>query len=333
MAAFSRYGLLLLCVWLSSCATQTRTAGDPVRARTMTALGYSAVALERTGSKDSRYGVTINVNGVDTRLLVDSGANATKISSETARRAGVRPHRGATAISRGALGKPFKVRQGIGQLSVGEMVIAPFLFSLGNENEGVTAIGRFEGHVGSDGLQLMSAMIDLDSGQMWLPTEDARNIRDGEILPLGFQRGLGVSAQSFDRAKFSTHYILKTTIRGVPMTWVIDTGAEISLLSTAAARRANIRSQRSNVSILDARGDRENIRLGLVPSLEIGNFKAFGLTVGVADLPSLNKFFTDQSGRPVDGILGIDFLRETQCLIDARSRILYIGAPASQRRL
>lgn len=74
---------------------------------------WLASALERTGldgqevvgeevrirmSPDGHFWAQVSLNGVETRMLVDSGATLTSISTETAERAGVEPQVGITPI-------------------------------------------------------------------------------------------------------------------------------------------------------------------------------------------------------------------------------------------
>ncbi|MDA7864123.1 dihydropteroate synthase [Akkermansiaceae bacterium] len=41
----------------------------------------------------------------------------------------------------------------------------------------------------------------------------------------------------------------------------------------------------------------------------------------------VRQYFRDPTGRPVDGILGMDFLTNGRALLDSGSRILYMGKP------
>ena len=49
--------------------------------------------------------------------------------------------------------------------------------------------------------------------------------------------------------------------------------------------------------------------------------------VSVAPLGTVRKYFRDSTGRPVDGILGMDFLTKGQALLDANSGLIYLGQP------
>ena len=314
--------LAFIASFLTSCGSGVSSQ----RARELKRLGYVAVPLEAALGRDSRVGVAAAVNRERVSLLIDSGANASRISESKAASSGLKIRKDTHAISRGALGRAFKIKQGVGSLSIGDLTVEPYQFSIGDGTDGPTAIGRFDGHIGSDGLNLMSAMVDVSSNRIWLPSDRAVNVRNGIIRRLGLRPALGIVARPFSLARGSDHYILSSTANGRRVTWVIDTGAEISLLTKAAASRIGLSVQGSNVSILDAHGDRASIGLTTIPELRFGPFVAEGLQTGVGDFPSLGRFFRDRTGRPVDGILGIDFLRQASALIDAKSQILYIGS-------
>ncbi len=324
MRSISRASLLalLLSVFVSCSGSG---GGNTQRAQKLRSIGYDAVPLHAAKGRDSRVGVDALVNETPVSLLIDSGANASRISEEVSATANLKRREGTAAISRGALGRPIRIYQGIGSLTVGDLTVAPYLFSIGDGTKGPTAVGLFDGHIGSDGLGLMSGLVDVGSGSIWLPSSEAENVRDGVIGPLGYQDGLGLIAKKFSLAQNSAHFVIDTVVNGKNAAWVIDTGAEISLVTESSAKRLGISSRPSKVTILDAHGDRAPISVGMIPEIQFGGFTAVGLQVGVSSLPSLGKYFKNSRGKSVDGILGIDFLRQTGALIDAKSQILYIG--------
>lgn len=93
------FGILALCLffflqqapfqpWLAPLLQHTglerqQVSGDEIRIRM---------------SPDGHFWVRVTVNGVETRMLVDSGATVTGLSVETAKQAGVRPDAGVAPI-------------------------------------------------------------------------------------------------------------------------------------------------------------------------------------------------------------------------------------------
>ncbi|NIP95145.1 MAG: hypothetical protein GWO24_17535, partial [Akkermansiaceae bacterium] len=53
--------------------------------------------------------------------------------------------------------------------------------------------------------------------------------------------------------------------------------------------------------------------------------------VAVTPLGTIRRTFRDRYGRPVDGIIGMDFLEESSALLDTASKVLYVGDPPRTR--
>jgi aspartyl protease family protein len=73
-------------------------------------------------SPDGHFWVRATINGEETRMLVDSGATVTGLSTETARRAGVRPQVGLTPVfARTANGVVQASPASVDQLNIGSI--------------------------------------------------------------------------------------------------------------------------------------------------------------------------------------------------------------------
>jgi len=102
-------------------------------------------------SPDGHFWARVTLNGVETRMLVDSGATITGLSVETARRAGVRPDAGAAPIfARTANGivqaRPASVEQfNLGPIAATDLkvVISPALGRV--DTLGMNFLTRLEG--------------------------------------------------------------------------------------------------------------------------------------------------------------------------------------------
>ena len=62
-------------------------------------------------------------------------------------------------------------------------------------------------------------------------------------------------------------------------------------------------------------------------NLRFGDVNVRTFDIAIAPLSEVKRFFKDPTGRPVDGILGMDFLTNGQALLDSGSKILYMGQP------
>jgi predicted aspartyl protease len=116
--------------------------------------------------------------------------------------------------------------------------------------------------------------------------------------------------------------IVTVRINGGPADFLFDTGAERTIMSAAAAKRLGVevhyeyarrmRSLGSAVAGGDAR-----LRSFDLGGMAVGNFR---ILVGAVSLPSV-------SGRPVDGLLGADFLSDFEVDLDLPHRRIILFAP------
>jgi len=162
---------------------------------------------------------------------------------------------------------------------------------------------------------------------MWVPgpnSERGKNPFSGE---LGFQRGLGQKTLNLGTAGRLPHLVLKGSLKGQVVTWVVDTGAEISVMAAESFRKFNIPSNETNSRMIDASGDRIALRHARLENLRFGDVNIAVFDISVAPLGQVQQYFRDASGRPVDGILGMDFLTTGSALLDSGSGILYMGMP------
>ena len=302
-----------------------KPSGD--RERKLTSLGYTSLPLKKI-SRDSRYSGEFGVNGHDVDLLIDSGANSTDLSNGLSPKLGLRIDESSQIISRGALGRPVTSRIGLGVLSAGPVSALPFHFVVADKDLGNTATSRYDGQVGLDALEALGALIDLRSGQMWVPGKNAANAGSHSITPLGLQQGLGFTTLRMRPAKNLAHLVLESNWNGKLITWIVDTGAEVSVLSEASAKKLGLTTRPSASRIIDASGDNAVARAGTFRNVYFDRLVLTEFQVAVIPLPAVRKSFKDRNGRAVDGIIGMDFLENTGALFDAGSRVIYIGDPS-----
>lgn len=330
----SQFLWLLPVLALVSCSNYDTGSTGPVassglREAHLKEMGYTPLPLKKI-TRDSRYSGKFLVNGRSVNMLIDSGANSTDLSNSLASKLGLRIDERTKVISRGALGRPVTSRVGLGVLSAGPVSALPFPFMLATEDMGPTATSRYDGQVGLDALEALGALIDLRSGQMWVPGKDAPNARRQSISPLGYKEGLGFTSLRMRPARNLPHLILESTWNGKLVTWIVDTGAEVSVLSQASAKALGLETQASSSRIIDASGDNAAARSGMFTNVYFDRLVLTEFQVAVIPLPVVRQNFKDRNGRTVDGIIGMDFLENTSALFDAGSRVIYIGDPSDQ---
>ena len=312
-------------VLLASCAAP-RVITNNVRTTQLRQLGYAPLALQKT-SGDSRYSGRFLVNGQPVQLLIDSGANSTDLDAILATKLGIVPDRSLTVVSRGALGRPITSQVGLGSLTAGPVTANPFPFMLAPPTDRHTATSRYDGQIGLDALSGLGALIDLSDGHLWVPGDRAVNAAGGEIHPLGPSQRLGFDALRLNRAGRLPHLILEGDWNGNRLSWVVDTGAEVTVLSSHTVRRHRIATVASHSKIVDASGDNAPVRVATLNNVVFGRLIVREFQVAVTPLKTVREHFRDSRGRPVDGIVGMDFLEESGALLDSASRLLYIGHP------
>jgi len=105
------------------------------------------------------------------------------------------------------------------------------------------------------------------------------------------------------------------TINGSPITLLIDTGANVSLLDAAwvaGQGLAGERTESGTIGCVTVNG----IDMIDVDCLELGAIRMEGIRLAVVDLSHVNRQF-EQSGSPtIGGILGADVLAERSAVID-----------------
>ncbi len=315
---------------LANCALNPAQQRSSPRAGRLVSLGYEALPLQKS-SGDARFSGRFKVNGKGVRFLIDSGANSTDLDHKLAIEFGIKPEKSVKVVSRGALGRPVTSRVGLGALEAGYVTATPFPFMLAPSADRHTATSRYDGQMGLDALSGLAALIDLQSGQLWIPGPGARNAGRGEIHPLGKQEGLGFDALHLRRAGRLPHLLVESRYNGQRLTWVVDTGAEVTVMASETIERLGIRTTPSRSKIIDASGDRAPVRTAILHNVVFGRLVVSEFQVAATPLTTIRRTFRDRHGRPVDGIIGMDFLEESSALLDTASKVLYVGDPPRSR--
>ena len=292
-----------------------------------------SLSLLKKISRDSRYSGKFRVNGKPVELLIDSGANSTDLDTKLATKLNLRIDSSAKVISRGALGRPVTSSVGLGVLTAGPVSALPFPFMLANESLGTTATSRYDGQIGLDALEALGALVDLRHGKIWVPGRNEHTAGGRRIRRLGETSDLGFNTLHLRSAKNLPHLVLESQWNGKLITWIVDTGAEVSVLSSESARELGLKTVASSARIIDASGDNAPARAGIFRNVIFEQLVVTEFQVAVIPLPVVRKNFEDRNGRIVDGIIGMDFLENSGALFDASSKLLYVGDAAHKGTL
>jgi predicted aspartyl protease len=315
---------------LTQCALgPSRHRSASPRGDRLLSLGYEALALQKSPG-DTRYSGEFLVNGAEVRFLIDSGANSTDLDYELATSFGITPEKSIKVISRGALGRPVTSRIGRGTLGAGPVTATPFPFMLAPASKRHTATSRYDGQMGLDALSGLAALVDLQTGQLWIPGPRAKNAKD-DIKALGLREGLGFDALRLRKAGHLPHLLVECSYAGHRLTWVVDTGAEVTVMASESVAKLGIKTSPSRSKIIDASGDRAPVRTAILQNVVFGRLVVSEFQVAATPLTTIRSTFRDRFDRPVDGIIGMDFLEESSALLDTASKILYVGDPPRSR--
>lgn len=314
----------LACLFLTQCSGVSGFGRS--RAGTLSKLGYQAVPLQKLRG-DARFSGVFNVNGRPMRFLIDSGANSTDVDKGLATSAGLIEDRSVRVITRGALGREVSSGRGYGTLQIGPMRADRFSFTIAPSPDRKTSTSSYAGQIGLDALSATGALVDIPAGKMWVPGPRSHKARTDGSLPLGARTGLGRQILRMGTAGRLPHLILSGALQGVPVSWVVDTGAEVSVMAAESFDRFNLPSRATNSRMIDASGDRIPLRHARLKNLLFGQVNVAVFDVSVAPLGTVRQYFRDSTGQPVDGILGMDFLMNGAALLDSGSGLLYLGQP------
>lgn len=320
-----------LATTLPSCVTPQRptpaqSAIGASRSQSLAGLGYSPINLQKTPG-DTRYSGKFLVNGQPVQLLIDSGANSTDLDERLTNKLGLDTNNSIEVISRGALGRPVTARVGLGALTAGDLTAAPFPFMIASRSERHTATSRYDGQLGLDALSGLGALVDLSNGRMWIPGPPENVSSGGYLRPLGPRKGLSFDTLKLKRTGRLPHLHVRSKWGNRQLTWVVDTGAEVTVLAKETADKLGIQTKPSRSRIIDAAGDQAKVETAVLDQVVFDRLVVQKFQVAVVPLGKVQRTFRDSRGRPIDGIIGMDFLENSSAMLDSSSKLLYVGPP------
>ncbi len=144
-----------------------------------------------------------------------------------------------------------------------------------------------------------------------------------EGAPLGdFLRPQGYTALAL-RRNVGPHLEVTAKINGVTGRFLVDTGAQITVVDSHSLRRFHLSSVKTGVRVIGAvGGPGERIEAALASTLQIGPCSTSPFLLGVSDLGALNQG-RPRGGGPFDGIIGADVLQNFSFVIDCAGLQLY----------
>lgn len=123
------------------------------------------------------------------------------------------------------------------------------------------------------------------------------------------------------------HQLVEATINGVTGDFVLDTGANLTVVSTAQAAMFHLSADTANLlgsgpaRFAGSTGTARQVR---VDSFALGPIAIRQQRVLIADIGPLLSSLAQGSGRVVSGVIGQDVLEEHRAIIDVQRPMLYL---------
>lgn len=136
---------------------------------------------------------------------------------------------------------------------------------------------------------------------------------------------LGFSAIPL-RELVTGHHVVDVTVNGHEAAFVLDTGANASVLHAGYADELGLDVGRAPAAAIGLGGGPLKAGMARVESLEIGGISVRQSRLLTADLGQVVRLLGPLSGGKIYGIVGQDIMKEHRAVIDVARPILYLMA-------
>lgn len=122
------------------------------------------------------------------------------------------------------------------------------------------------------------------------------------------------------------HYKTSIKVNNIKGDFIVDTGASTTCIGLTQAPNFKLEHEDSDVKASGAGSTNMFTRVSHNNSILIQNLEIKKFQVIVFDLSHVNQALVQVNEKPVDGIIGADFLKQTRTVIDYGRNCLYIKA-------
>ena len=301
-----------------------RYLGDQGTLYSTSGQSRTSLAFERSGVRPI---IQVRLNGSQEilRFVLDTGSGMSVVSEKTARRLGLKPvARGGLARGVGGLGRFEIVYSFLSSMDIGDVHVSNVPVYIRQIYVSDTEV---DGYIGLSVISKYIATIDYGT---WKFTLARRRDSDEDAA---VQTPDAIESDAVTRPKparvdiplrFTSSGFLSGEVRldGVdrPLNFIIDTGADISVVSEALFKTGDIdgfaRGQR--IPIYGAAGIADSVMTLLLPRVSLGAHAREGIQAAVLDLEPIN----ETAGFDQVGILGANFLRHFRVTFDFQKSIM-----------
>ena len=311
---------------------QAQSDKRPGACRLITKVKSTEALLEPLSDGPTRvrgYGLSVKVNGVSSRLLLDTGASGILIDRKTAEKAGVKSitdiHVGGigdAGAAAGFLGRADKIQ--IGGLEFDDCFV--------KVTSARSAIGS-DGLIGADVFR--NFLVDI-----YMP---ANKMKLSELPPYPDQPAgeISLDSQSSQQSSWHDRYVppemkdftqififghdllIPTSVNSSPpRLFLIDTGAFDNSLSLAEAKEVTKVSTERSMEVKGLNGKVKTVYSAANATIQFANFKQAREDLVTIDLTHVS----DDTGTEVSGILGFGMLWMLDMKIDYRDGLVRFSA-------
>lgn len=295
-------------------------------ATTFESLGYQAVKLD-PNTRQSRWLVPVSINGKPGKLVLDTGADFIMLTSWAPQHFGlaVKP----TNVQAQSVGGTSKLVIADAPLRIGGTTIPNQRFHARAEGDTPPAVGTENptcGLLGLNGLRALGVALDVRNHTLWIP-------KDPKTRAAPLMNALNAATVPLGRTEQSGHLLAFATSDGRPLRFVIDSGAERSVLSLRAASAMKLKLANSQITISGADDANKRPKESVLKNVRLGQALLPRIPVLVLPLEEVFNHLGTGSRYHVDGILGADVLAKGGGVIDLAADMLYLagGAPPENR--
>jgi tetratricopeptide (TPR) repeat protein len=284
----------------------------------------TSVRFERSGSRPI---IQVRVNGSKEplRFVLDTGSGMSVVSEKAARRLGIKP------VARGGMAR------GVGGVGRFEIVYA-FLSSIDIGDVRVSNVPVYVRHIFTSGVEV-DGYIGLSVISKYIATVDYGNREftlarsRGDEDEISIQTGIKVKRRDpttpqaarleipmrFTSSGFLSGEVLVEGINR-PLNFIIDTGADISVLSEVLFQTEDFNNfaRGTRIPIYGAAGIADSVVTLYLPRVSVGAHVREGVEAAVLDLEPIN----ETSGFDQVGILGGNFLKHFRVVFDFQRSVM-----------
>ena len=118
------------------------------------------------------------------------------------------------------------------------------------------------------------------------------------------------------------HLVCQSLINGVKAVLLIDTGASTSCIALAEKETFNIEEKGEPFEASGAGKDKVKAIMGHQCDLILGRHAMGKHAFVLLDMQHINATLINENVKPINGILGADFFKKNQAIIDYKNKVL-----------